>query len=833
MSNRLTCLLLIALATTAAGSARAEGAPADFDEVVRPFLQKHCYACHGADKQKAQIRYDALRGFAPEDRHLWTLVHEQLSEDEMPPADRPRPDEAERRQVLEWIEQQQRGFRAAGTRRLNRRELAAALRDLTGLEVDHTLALPGDGKVNGFDTGAEALHDSADSVAQVMQVTRRAVDAIRFLEPAGGEAFAADLREAKDARKAFDPWKKRGASTSTGDTIGRPGTGLLLKPKWLGDRGGLQMYVPPPAGGRLGVLRLKVVVSAEKFVPGVPNPRLWVTVGGRDIDYPEITNSPDQPTELVYEVQLDDLVIEKKGIPVLLCNRVEVPYAVDGFENEDKRRKDEQRRGEEVPGGTGLFRPLFDQKKTPPEQQPVPFVVLHAVEIETDVRGQWPPPEWKSDVGTVSDDRGSASRLLGLWMERAWRRPVADGERERFLSLYDKLRAGGLPFDEALRAAFQSVLLSGSFRYLTSPADAGAPADQYAIASRLSFMLWGAPPDGQLRQLAAAGRLRDPAVLDAQVDRLLADPRSDSFVRPFVTQWLAMDQPITVAMDHIEKQDFRFGRHLKASMREETVAYVAQLLAENRPARELIASDWTMMNDILARHYGYDGIEGGHLRKVTLRRDDPRGGGILGHAGIQSMLCWMGENWVIYRGAWAMRHILDDPPPPPPLEVPELVPSESKNHGKPMRELLRQHQEDVRCAVCHKDMDPLGFGFQNFDISGRWRPLEYERYVTKDLDGKIEWRGEGQSRPVDAAGRLPRGETFSSFAECKALMVKHYSRDVVRGLLKNLLLYGTGSTPDVGAVAEVEAILARHEGGGYPLRDLLKAVVRSRAFLDG
>lgn len=133
-------------------------------------------------------------------------------------------------------------------------------------------------------------------------------------------------------------------------------------------------------------------------------------------------------------------------------------------------------------------------------------------------------------------------------------------------------------------------------------------------------------------------------MLDAQVERLLADPRADAFVRPFVTQWLELEQPITIAQSHISKQDFRFARHLKASMREETLAYVAQLIADNRPAAELIVSDWTMMNDALARHYGYDPLDGGHLRKVKLKADDPRGGGILGQAGIQSMLCWMGEN---------------------------------------------------------------------------------------------------------------------------------------------------------------------------------------------
>jgi hypothetical protein len=254
-------------------------------------------------------------------------------------------------------------------------------------------------------------------------------------------------------------------------------------------------------------------------------------------------------------------------------------------------------------------------------------------------------------------------------------------------------------------------------------------------------------------------------------------------------------------------------------------------VVDNRPARELIDSNWTMMNDILARHYGYAGIEGGHLRKVSLRKDDPRGGGLLSHAGIQSMLCWMGENWVIYRGAWTLRRLLDDPPPPPPLEVPELLPSDAKNRGKTFKELLVQHQEDKRCAVCHSKMDPLGFAFQNFDLSGRWREKEFERYVVNDLDGKIEWRGEGKDRPVDAQGRLPRGETFRDFADCKQKLVIHYTDDTVRGLLKFLLLYGSGNKPGIDGLAEARAIMAEHQSRGYPLRDLLKSVVKSSSFL--
>jgi hypothetical protein len=216
---------------------------------------------------------------------------------------------------------------------------------------------------------------------------------------------------------------------------------------------------------------------------------------------------------------------------------------------------------------------------------------------------------------------------------------------------------------------------------------------------------------------------------------------------------------------------------------------------------------------------------------VTLRADDPRGGGIMGHAGIQSMLCWMGDNWVIYRGAWALRHLLDAPPPPPPLEVPELNPSDAENQGKTFKELLRRHQQDPKCATCHATIDPMGFAFQNFDISGRWRVVEHDKYEKKELDGKIEWHGAGNTRPVDTVGRLPRGEEFTTFAEWRTLVVKNYQAEMVRGLMKNLLIYSTGRRPDVADLTEVRTILKEQAPKGFPLRDLLKALVRSNAFL--
>lgn len=816
-----TCFLVILVG----GMPGAAHADETFGKLIAPFLQRHCMGCHGGEKQSAQIRFDRVEDFQARDRNLWTMIHEKVAGGEMPPRDRARPGEAEKKAFLDWIVRHQETLVTGTTRRLNRRELSAALRDVTGLQVDYAQGLTGDGTVAGFDTGAEGLQDAADGVVQGMRVARRAVDAIRSLGPANSKPFVANLREAQDARKTLDEWKNDGATVRI-KGLSRPGMGLLLEPRAPGERDVQSVSIPVAADGR-GVLRLRLVVSVMKPMPGLPNPRLWVEIGGRDIDFAELTGSLDKPQELVYLVQLEDVAIQPKGVTIALSNKIEVPYGVPGFENDDRTKPEDN-----VPGGAGLFRPVFD-RKLPPEKQPAPYILLHEIEIDPNYVAVWPPAEWKVNPGPMEDSPQMARRLLDLWLERAWRRPATEAETEPFWKLYVQLRSQRRTFDEALRAAFQATLLSAPFRYLASPAHRNPVISQHAIASRLSFFLLGEPPDAELRRLASEGKLHDPAVREAQVDRLLKDPRFQSgFVRPFVTQWLELEQPITIAQNHIQKVDFRFARYLKASMKNETVGYVGTLLGENRPVRELIDSDWTLMNDTLARHYGYPPLEGGELRKVKLRENDPRGGGLLGHSGIQSMLCWMGDNWVIYRGAWALRHIFDMPPPPPPLEVPELNPAEGANRGKTFRALLKQHQEDGRCSVCHRNIDPVGFAFQNFDLSGRWREVEYEHYKRGELDGRIAWLGEGKTRPVDTAGALPRGETFNTFAEFKELTVQHYQKDLVRGLLKNFLIYAVGRTADVREMQEITRIMQTCEERGYPLRDLIVGLVRSPVFLD-
>lgn len=821
----LTVALLLLCSVLAAPAAEAGPDAQAFKDLVQPLLRKYCFDCHGPDVQEARLRFDEIDGFRQSDRHLWTMIHEQLSTGEMPPKEETQPAAAEKQVVLEWVARAQRALEAGSTRRLNRREIGGALQDITGVKVDFAYSVPGDGKVDGFDTGAEGLQDAADSVNQAMVVTRRAVDAIRFLEPPPGEVVRANLVNVEgDPRQPFNVLAERDIVFEKPPTTFRPGLGLLMEPKWPRDGSNSLFRVSAPPA-KAGVMRMKFSVSSYSGYPDLPNPILWVEAGGRVLDRREITG----PVDLEYHVQFEDALLSSKGrLGVSLTPRVELAYRVPGFENEDRSKPGQ------FPGGAGLFRPVWSRGvQKEPEQQPRPFLVLKQLELEPHYVAAWPPKEWDVDLGEISDSLPSAEKLLSLWIDRAYRRPVTDAEQKPFLAFYRRLRDEGLTFDDALRSTFQAVLMSPPFRHLDSTAHENRVIADHAVASRLSFMLIGAPPDADLRALAASGALRRPAVLQAQAARLLADPRSyDAFIRPFVTQWLEMEQPITLVDDRLGMASYQFRRYLQDSMREETFAYIHRMLSDDRPARELVSSDWTMMNDTLALHYGYEGIQGGQLRKVRLRADDDRGGGIMSHAGIQSMLCWMGDNWVIYRGAWTARHILNDPPQLPPLTVPELDANAGDLKFMSPRELMAFHREDKSCAGCHVKLDPIGFAFQNFDLSGRWRDVEYESYKKNELDSNVAWRGEGTTRPVDTVGQLPRGEEFRTYADFKKTVVNKYQPDMVQGLMKNFMLYATGRKPDIDDLAEIRQIMNDNAAEGYPLRKMLLAVFQTKAFLE-
>ncbi|MBL8795323.1 MAG: DUF1592 domain-containing protein, partial [Planctomycetia bacterium] len=760
---------------------------------------------------------------------LWALVHQQLTSDAMPPRERPRPAAPEQQRVLSWLEQQATHARRAGgaeLRRLNRRELARSLQDVLGLDIDLASGLVEDGKVEGFDVGAEKLKDTSASVDVTLDVVHKAVSALRFrdLPPEKPRKLLAELHKATDPKKPVLPDGRAAGITISPHRPVLPGYGIVLAPQTRRDEG----FWPNIVFRNLpatGLVRLRLQL-ASRTPEGASPP--WLTIGRSPItgrvnlinpSSIEVTGTLAQPqeVELLYFIEDGPVQVRRnasgvdRSLEVRFRHHLELPYVVNVAGNWGKDLR------------VDPLNPIA----------PVPWIFVKEIEAEVLHQRTWPPPNWDADLGALTDDEASARKLLALLTERAYRRPVAEAEVNRLVAFHQKERAAGATFDEAMRSACEVALVGGGFRFLESTAGPGTDRVHYAIASRLSYLFWGAAPDRELLDLAAKKQLRDPAVLNAQVERLLADPRARRFVQSFASQWFQLHLPMRIWQKNFRDPDVYFNQYLIESLRQETPAYLHELIRANLPVRTLVVSDFAMMNDATAHFYGYPRLAGSHFRRVALRENDPRGGGVLGHAGILSLTTSSGDSWPVYRGAYVLRNLLDSPPPPAPLEVPELDPNKKENLGKSMRHLLRQHQENQLCATCHRTMDPLGFGLQNFDISGRWRDVEHERYKLGEANESsvTTWEGQGKTRPVDASGQLPRGEAFQNFAEMKTLMANHYADDLARAYLKRLMLYATGRKPDVADLVEMQAIMRTFKGKEYPLRDLLKAVVRSRAFL--
>jgi hypothetical protein len=406
---------------------------------------------------------------------------------------------------------------------------------------------------------------------------------------------------------------------------------------------------------------------------------------------------------------------------------------------------------------------------------------------------------------------------------------VTPAEEVRFLPVIaDQLEAGA-SFPEALFAGYAAILCSPEFLGLS-----GSPGrlDDYAIANRLSYFLWNSPPDEELRTLAQQGRLQDASILRAQTDRLLNDPKAQRFVEAFVDYWLDLRKIDATTPDEELYPDYYLDDLLLDSAADETRLFVLELIRQNAPVRDLVASDWTFLNDRLAAHYGLPPVGGVELRKVTLPADSVRGG-LLTQASVMKVTANGTTTSPVLRGVWVLDRILGQPLPPPPTDVPAVEPD--IRGATTIREQLDKHRSVSSCAVCHVKIDPPGFALESFDVFGGYR----DKYRALGDGGPPEpgFGKNGQpfrfhlAKPVDPSGTLPDGREFRDIRELKQLLAAE-ERQLARNLLNRLLTYATGTPIRFADRAPVEAALDRCAPTGFRVRDLIQEVVHSEMFLN-
>jgi hypothetical protein len=410
--------------------------------------------------------------------------------------------------------------------------------------------------------------------------------------------------------------------------------------------------------------------------------------------------------------------------------------------------------------------------------------------------------------------RACAAQIVERLGTRAYRRPLTARDRDGLLAFYDReAKAGG--FEAGVRAALQAMLASPHFvfRFEATPPTVAPGQDyrisDYELASRLSFFLWGTIPDERLLRLAAARRLSAPATLDAEVRRMLADPRAEALATRFAAQWLRLQDVEKVRPDVFGFPDF--DEQLAKAMERETELFFADLVRRDRPILELFTANYTFVNAQLARHYGFPNVSGDHFRKVTYPDSTRRG--ILGHGSVLVQTSVATRTSPVLRGKWVMEVLIGMPPPPPPPNVPSLEETKGGIAGKQLttRERMEEHRKNQSCRSCHQYMDPLGLALDNFDVTGRWR-----------------WREDGV--PLDTRGELYDGTPISSPAELTRALLRR-PIPLVRAFTENLMAYALGRRVEPEDGTTVRAIARAAEARGYRISSFVTGVVHSPAFL--
>jgi hypothetical protein len=436
----------------------------------------------------------------------------------------------------------------------------------------------------------------------------------------------------------------------------------------------------------------------------------------------------------------------------------------------------------------------------------------------------------KVDVDTSAPAQ-DGERLLRTFLNRAFRRPVEETEVARYVTLFKQRLEAGLGFAAAMRAAYTAVLASPDFVFVDEPA---GRLDDYALATRLALFLWNSSPDETLRQRAATGELHRPEVLRAETERMLADSKSARFVSAFLDYWIDLRKMDETTPSATLYNDYYIDDALTEAAADETRLFFTHLLRHDLPARNLVDSDFTYLNERLADHYGIKGIEGVAMRPVTLPPESPRGG-LMTQASVLKVTANGTTTSPVIRGKWIMERIMGYTLPLPPASVPAIEPD--TRGAATIRQQLDKHRADESCASCHRKIDPAGFALENFDVFGGWR----DRYRSEagfelhDTIGKFGKNGAPLAfrlaLPVDAAGQLPDRRTFSDVRDLKRLLLQDEDR-IARNLARQLLVFATGAPERFSDRVAVEKIVQGAKARQFGVRSLVHGLVQSELFLQ-
>ncbi len=762
---------------------------ADFAARVRPVLARHCVSCHGPDKPKGGLRLDTLAGdFASAaGRGHWQAVLKRVSAGEMPPATRKPLSADETRTLAGWVHAKAEARRATHgrvpLRRLNRAEFEASVRDLLGVEIDLQALLPEDMAAQGFDNVAEGQHVSSFLMERLLEAGEKAI----------GVAVANAPRPPL-VKNRLSLKDERVVKVSTESVFLKRDNSLVMFSSSAWNQITVGQHYPPHRGLYRFRISVNAYQSGGKQVPFrvLAGPMLMATKN-RLVGY--FDAPPGKPT--VIELLLHQEARDHIAI---------LPYGLASAQAVSKVGADKY-------DGPGLE--------------------VQWIDVEGPLHDGWPHTAHKRLFGDLpqvtvrgrsevvsKEPLADAERILLTFARRAFRRDVTKADLAPILALVRTRLEEKHTFEQAVRVGVAAVLVWPDFLFLR---ERPGTLDDFALAARLSYFLWGTTPDDELLDLASGGKLRDEKVLRGQTERLLKSPRSEAFVKSFVGQWLNLREIDATAPSHILYPEF--DEKLKESMAREPEAFFAEMLQDDLPLSNFLASDFSMLNGRLAKHYGIAGVEGWPMKKVKLPADAHRGG-VLTMAAVLKVTANGTTTSPVTRGAWVMERILGVTPPRPPADIPAVEPD--TRGSTTIREQLAKHREVASCNACHRSIDPPGFALESYDVIGGWRTNYRATARGKPviLGGRRMHYLDGPK--VDASGELPDGSKFAGIDDFKKLLLKDEPR-FVRAMAERLLTYATGGAPEETDRAAVDAVA---KAGGRGLRSLVHAVVQSKLFLS-
>ena len=790
------------------------------------FLSTYCIDCHGPQTQKSDRRFDGLGDSITDLKQLglWQEIVDQLNLGEMPPPRKKQPAAEKRAKTVDAITKAISTARAelasqgqhTVMRRLNRFEYQQTIGDLLSLNVqawNPAADFPSDVKVHGFDNNGRELVTSGMLLNHYLGAAEEAVTrATRFGARPESQQYAQQT-----------PFYFEGK-----DKKGLPKLFQVDRFRFIPETPYTNLYGRHYRGGHIGFRPLFGGVTHS----GMYTIRVRAAAIDRDHPYGDALDDFRNGDPLVLELAMVDREGSVKSTGSITTEQsvglVELtsdqPKWFEWSTHIDQGFEPEVRFRNGTTAAKRLVRIISQKASEYPEVAPFaamknglekshgllkayrgPKLRIFEVQVEGPHIEQWPPAGHQLMYGDLQPDGLNASTIterLRVFAAGAFRRPLRGDELQPIERMVMAKLDEGLEPLAALQQGFQTILCTPGFVYMQ---EGEGTLDGYNLASRLSYFLWSSQPDQQLLAHARMGRLSDTKVLDAEVDRMLKDPRSERFVNQFVRRWLDWDNIGQMPVSG----EFRvyYRDNLEAAMAAETTTFFRHILDQNLPPREFISADYTFVNRELAAHYGLPAIEGNQLRQVST--EGTVRGGLTTHGSFLTASANGVDTSPVVRGIYALEKLMGYTPPPPPDDVPDIEPD--IRGALTVREELAKHRSIATCAECHRKIDPLGFALENFDAVGAWR-TEY-----------------GKNLPVDPSGRMPSGEAFDDIRQLRTLLIQRHEQ-FTRSLTKKLMTYALGRELEIGDRPAIDQILAELEAKQAGLRDLIRLVVLSEPF---